>query len=153
MFVVLSAKYLYLLIILIAVGWVYFREKDKIINIAKLVATSFPIAYIVAKIIGHFYYNARPFVVENVKPLIDHAANNGFPSDHTLLSTTISAVVFVYNRKLGILLVVLSLATGYARVAARIHHQIDILAAATIAICAVYLSVKILKKLGVKFGG
>ncbi len=150
--IILAAKYLYLLVILIALGWVYFKAKDKTVNIAKLIVVSFPLAYISAKTAGHFYYNARPFVVENIKPLISHAANNGFPSDHTLLSMTIASVIFVYHRKLGIFLAILSLATGYARIAAKIHHQIDVLAAAVIAIAAVYISVVFLKKLGVKIG-
>lgn len=144
--IVLAGKYLYLIVILIAAGWVFLKAKNQIKDIAKLILVSFPAAYIAAKVIGHFYYNQRPFVVGNVKPIIDHAADNGFPSDHTLLAMTVSAVIFSYNKKLGIFLAILTLATGYARVAAGIHHQIDVLAAAAVAIVAVYMAAKILNQ-------
>lgn len=148
--IIISAKYLYLIIILAAVLWTYFKAKDQWKSIAKLVVISFPVSFVVAKILSHFYYNARPFVTENIKPLIVHAPNNGFPSDHTLLAMTIAAVIYHYNKRAGLILGTLALCVGYARVAAKIHHQIDVWGAAFVAIFAVYLSFTILKKLGVK---
>jgi undecaprenyl-diphosphatase len=147
--IIIVAKYLYLLSILTAVGWIYLKAKRQTGNVSKLILVSFPIAYIIAKILSHFYYNARPFVTENIKPLINHASNNGFPSDHTLLTMTIAAVVYQYNRKFGALLAFLAILIGYARIAAKIHYQIDIWSAVVIAIFAVYSSVRILKRFGV----
>lgn len=148
--ITIAAKYLYLLSILTALVWAYLKAKKQSGSLLKLVLISFPISFIVAKILSHFYYNARPFAVENIKPLIDHDPSNGFPSDHTLLAATIAAVVYTYNRKVGIFLAILAIFVGYARVVAGIHHQIDIWGAAVIAVIAVYISIKILKKLGVE---
>lgn len=108
---------------------------------------AFPISYLGAKILGKFYYSARPFVVENIKPLVAHAANNGFPSDHTLLTMTVAAIVFYFNKKVGLVLALLAILVGYARIAARIHHQIDIWGAVFVAIFAVFISAWILKKI------
>lgn len=148
--IIISAKYLYLIVILAAILWIYFKTKGQWKSIAKLAVISFPVSYIVAKILGHLYYNARPFVTENIKPLIVHEPNNGFPSDHTLLTMTIAAVIYHHNKRAGLILGTLALCVGYARVSAKIHHQIDVWGAAFVAIFAVFLSITILKKLGVK---
>lgn len=148
--IAVAAKYLYLIVILAFLAWTYFRAKKQMKNIVKLVVISFPISFVIAKILSHFYYNARPFVTENIKPLIFHAPNNGFPSDHTLLTMTIAAVIYQYNKKVGTILALLALCVGYARVAAKIHHQIDVWAAAVVAVFAVYLAIRILMKLGVE---
>ena len=41
----------------------------------------------------------RPFVVQHVAPLFPRDADNGFPSDHTLLATFFAVCVFFYSRK------------------------------------------------------
>jgi len=106
---------------------------------------AFPLALAVAKVLNLFIKNPRPFVVEHMKPLIDHAADNGFPSDHTLLTMTIAAIVFVYHRKLGIALAFCALVVGWARVMAKVHHPIDIVGSIIIAIVAVFLAKGIVK--------
>ena len=45
------------------------------------------IALGLARLGGHFYYDTRPFVRDHVKPLFAHAPDNGFPSDHALLTS------------------------------------------------------------------
>ena len=84
-------------------------------------------------------------VDHSIKPLFPHIADNGFPSDHTLLTMTIAAIIFVYNRKLGILLAIFSLIIGFSRVAAGVHHALDIIGAAVIAVTTTYISYLVLK--------
>lgn len=98
---------------------------------------SFALAFVLAKLLGALFNDPRPFVSDHVQSLIAHVADNGFPSDHTLLTMTIASVVFVYQRKLGILLALVAFLVGYARVLAGIHHMIDITGAMVIAIVAV----------------
>lgn len=49
----------------------------------------------------------------------------------------IASVVFVYSRKLGVVLGILALTVGLARVAAYVHHPIDILGGILIAVVSV----------------
>ena len=84
-------------------------------------------------------------VDHSIKPLFSHIADNGFPSDHTLLTMTIAAIIFVHNRKLGILLAIFSLIIGFSRVAAGVHHALDIIGAAVIAVTTTYISYLVLK--------
>lgn len=136
--IVFAAKYLYLVIIIVATVAILAYKKTFVKrSILKLAVISFPLAFITARILSFFIYTSRPFVVENVKPLIPHAANNSFPSGHTLWVMTISAVFLIYNRRLGILLTALSLTVGAARVVAGLHWPIDIMGSTIIAFSAV----------------
>lgn len=145
--IIFSAKYLYILAIIIPLVFAAKQTRKVQKEMGLFILISFPLAYISAKTFGKFFYNARPFVVENIQPLIAHAANNGFPSDHTLLTCTIGAVCYFFNKKLGLVIVLLSLLVGYARVVAGIHHQLDIWGAIVIAVFSVFLTNLFIRKI------
>ncbi len=154
--IILLANYLYIVITLIAITAVVFTNQTARKDILKLVLLTLPLAFIIANILGRLFYNPRPFVVEHVKPLIPHAANNGFPSDHTLLVMSIASIVFVFNKRLGSVLFLLGLLVGFARILAEVHHPIDIFTSITVAIFSTYISWRILKnynKNKIKKGG
>lgn len=142
-----AAQYLYLLIIIIALLTILLSPKTIRNNFLKIAVLALPIAYLTGRLASWFFYNPRPFVVEHVQPLIAHAADNGFPSDHTLFTMTVASIIFVYRRKMGLFLAALGLTVGFARVLAKVHHSLDIVAASSLAILAVYLSFKILSTL------
>jgi len=149
MLMILLAKYLYLLIALLAVIYLLMqpRAKQKQIIIFSIIVL--PLAYLVAKIAGHFYFDPRPFVVHHVKPLIPHAPTNGFPSDHALLSFAIASIIFVFNKKIGILLGILGLFVGISRIYVMVHSPMDIVASFVISVVVVglvfYLSRKVFR--------
>jgi len=155
-FLVFGAKYLHLLVILIAVAWFLIQPWPRKKEILIIVCIAVPLVLIVSKAAGQLYYNPRPFVVEHFKPLIYHKADNGFPSHHALLVFFIATLVFVFSRRAGLLLGVLALFVGFSRVYAGIHHPIDIAGSMLIAIISVtlvYLLVKYLRKLKNSSGG
>ncbi|NDE68214.1 phosphatase PAP2 family protein, partial [bacterium] len=127
LFFIFSAKYLFLLVILIA--GVYFlrqpRDVQKKIVIFSLI--SLPVIYLLAILAGHIYYDPRPFVVGNFTPLIPHAADNGFPSDHALLVSAVAAIIVYFHRRVGAVLWVLALIVSLARVYVGVHHLVDII--------------------------
>ena len=133
--IIFGASYLIWFIALVAL--VQYVMSKQLKRLGVLAAVSLPLAYAVGKVAGMLWYNARPFVVDNFTPLITHAANNGFPSDHMLLGATIASIVFVYNRALGLVLWVLALLVGLARVLASVHHPIDLAGSIVIAIAVV----------------
>ena len=125
----------YLVFISAAIAVVYFakqpRQKQKEMLI--FAAALLPLSYVFAKLVSHFYFDPRPFVEGNFAPLLPHAADNGFPSDHTLLGTAIAFTVFHFNKKLGFLLFYLTVLVGIARVLAGVHHAADIVGSIIIA--------------------
>lgn len=145
--IILSAKYLFLLPVAFFV--VYFMILSPLLKKRFVVFSifSFTFSFVLTKILGLLIYNPRPFVTEQIKPLIKHAADNGFPSDHTVLTATIAILIFFYNRKLGLILGFIALLVGTSRVLAGIHHPIDILGAFLIALTAVAVTRFGLRKL------
>ena len=132
--IIIVAKYFYLISIFI-VGVFFLKVKTlRKKQFATLAIPSLILTYLVAKLSGLFIKDPRPFVVEHIKPLIAHTADNGFPSDHTLLTMAIASIVFAYNKKLGIVLFVIGVLIGTARVLTNIHHPLDIIGATIIAI-------------------
>lgn len=145
--IVFAAKYLFLVSIVLA-GWFFFTLNTALKKkFATLALASFSLSFIAAKLLSAIFNDPRPFVSEHITPLIAHIADNGFPSDHALLTMTIAAIVFVYNRKLGAILALISLGVGFARVLAGVHHNVDILGAAGIAIVSVIVNKALLHKL------
>jgi len=148
--IIFTAKYL--LFISAAIAIIYFlkqsRQKQKETLIFAVILL--PLSYIIAKIVGHFYFDPRPFVAGHFTPLFPHAADNGFPSDHTLLGVAIAFAVFRFNKKLGLFLLLLAILVGIARVLAGVHHAADIAGSIVIAaiayFCMDYFFSRYLKK-------
>lgn len=140
---IFSAKYLYAVIIAVAIFY-FLRQssatRKQMIILGILVL---PITYVAAKILGHFYYDPRPFVQHNFTPLIPHEPNNGFPSNHTLLSAAISAVVYPFSRKTSIILWIMTALVGISRVYVGVHHFIDICGSVIISITVTWLIYKL----------
>lgn len=85
------------------------------------------IAMVLAKVGSKLFYNPRPFVVGHFMPYFSHGNDNGFPSDHTLLSSFLGFLVLRYNKKWGYALLILAAVIGLSRVIAGVHHIVDIL--------------------------
>lgn len=98
------------------------------------------IGLVFLKLGGMAYNDPRPFVVEHIKPMFPHGTDNGFPSDHTALGMVIAGTVWLYRRSLGLLLGVLTVLVGTARVLAHVHHPVDIAGAIVLAWVAVAIA-------------
>lgn len=130
--VIFSAQYLYLIIAFIgAIVFFILRKKKEFLS---LMVPSFTLSYLLAKILGSIIKSPRPFFTDHIQPLIPTSTDNGFPSDHTLLAMSIALVVYAYNKKVGIVLIILSLCVGIARILTHSHHPIDIVASIGIAL-------------------
>lgn len=148
--IVLIAKYLYIISVLVFVGiWICAKpERKKSLVILSLIAL--PLAFVFARILNRIVINPRPFVVLQVEPLIAHSADNGFPSDHTLLTMTLAAIVYVFEKKWGVALTIIALMVGVARILALVHHPLDITGAILISVIATWIGVLIYKWLKIK---
>jgi membrane-associated phospholipid phosphatase len=106
-------------------------------SLAVLSIISLPTVYFFGKLLGNLIESPRPFAIHDVLPLFYHVADNGFPSEHALLSTAIAALVYTVQKPIGLLLLALSILIGSARVFANVHHSIDIIGGVLIALIVV----------------
>jgi undecaprenyl-diphosphatase len=145
--ITVTAKYLYIVIVLIAaVYWLTLPNKQKI-RVLIFGAIAAAIAYALVKLGGAVFYDPRPFVTDHLTPLYPHAPDNGFPSDHTALTASIAVTIYFVSKKLGIGLMILAVLVGVSRVLAHIHNPLDVLGSLLFAliggVVAYYLTPKI----------
>ena len=127
------AVYVVFLFVLLLV-YLWFKKKDfKKIVLYSVYASGLGI--ILDFIIGLFYYRARPFVDKIGMTLISHSADASFPSDHTtfMLSIAFMMLYFKKTRNFGVVLFVLGLLAGIARVFCGVHYVFDILGSVLVA--------------------
>ena len=81
-----------------------------------------------------FFFRPRPFVKRRIGILIPSKEDSSFPSKHTLLVFAVSTTIFLYERSLGSIMLVLSVLTGFSRIWVGHHYVSDIIGSAFIAI-------------------
>lgn len=135
--IVFGAKYLIWIEAVAALVWLL-RAHNRT-RTAVFAALSLALSYLAGKAASLLWYNPRPFVEGNFAPLIAHAANNGFPSDHMLFAAAMAATVTYFDRRWGAVLWIMAILVGLARVLAGLHHVTDIAASAVIAVIAVMI--------------
>ena len=129
--IIFTANYLYLLpvVIFILYGLLTKRRREFIL----LSVLVLPTSYLIGVLAGHLFYDPRPFVVSHTTPLFPHAPDNGFPSDHALLTGTLAALITAFSVPLGLLMWFLAFLIGASRVLAGVHHALDIIGSFLIA--------------------
>lgn len=124
----LIAKYL---IFFCALAVVYFFFKLPTMSLKKRFLIEALIggilALALAKISSKLFYNPRPFIVGHFRPYFSHANDNGFPSDHTLLSSFMGYLILKYNKQWGYALLAAAAIIGLSRIIAGVHHVIDVI--------------------------
>jgi len=76
----------------------------------------------------------RPFVALGFEPLLPHAADSSFPSDHTLVGVALVGALAFARPRLGVWLLAWAVLVGVARVVAGLHYASDIAGSAILAL-------------------
>ncbi|MBZ9577480.1 phosphatase PAP2 family protein [Patescibacteria group bacterium] len=100
--------------------------------------------FIVVELIRWLWSRSRPFVENNVNLLLTHNKAS-FPSGHAAFFFALSFIVYLHNKKIGILFFIASFLICLARIFTGIHWPTDILAGAFIGILSGWLLYKIFK--------
>ena len=124
--IVFLADYLvYVSLLGVAYLWVKGKRHDLI-----RIAVSMVLAFAVGEGINIFFSLPRPFIAHGTEPLISVPPSeyySSFPSGHVMVMAAYAASVFFTRRWLGILLLVVAVVVGAARVVAGVHYPLDVL--------------------------
>lgn len=124
--IIFSAKYLFLFVVLgLGIAWLR-SNKDTKVRFAVATVVAGLVALVLSRIASKLYFDPRPFVTQHVKPLISHVADNGFPSDHALLTMTLTVITYFFSKKMAAGMLLFTLAVGVARILAKVHSPLDI---------------------------
>ena len=99
----------------------------------------------ITEFIRFLWSRPRPFVESNVNLLLKHSETASFPSGHAAFFFGISAVVFYYNKKAGLIFFIASFLISGARVFGGIHWFYDILGGLLVGIFSGWIMIKISK--------
>ncbi len=137
-----ASPFAYLLMFVVVFAFIFpgyftsvIREKKLRIGILIGVVSAFLGRYVVKTLIVHFYNSPRPFdVLDGVNQIVMQSSMESFPSGHAIFFFTLSTVLVLYNKRLGVFLFVSSVLISTARVMAGIHWPSDVLAGASLGI-------------------
>lgn len=127
-FATLAAQgFIYLVPLLAITLWVWGSPKKRGVLVATGVALLASLA--TSWVISLLYYHPRPFMIGLGRTLLTHDPDNSFPSDHTTLLCTFGFGLLLLHTwtRVGWLLVLAGLATGWARIYVGVHFPFDIL--------------------------
>jgi undecaprenyl-diphosphatase len=139
------SKYFILIPVVVAL-YIFFRLKgNKRQEMLIVLFCTGVLSIIFAKIGAHLFNDTRPYISDGTPGLFAHSGDpNGFPSDHTLLSSFLAFVVLTYSKRLGVFLLIVAFLIGWARVAAHVHHAADIIGSFIFTGLAYFIVIKLL---------
>jgi undecaprenyl-diphosphatase len=76
--------------------------------------------------IGALWDRPRPFVAEHFTPLISHAPDASFPSDHLAALGAVTICVWLASHRLGIATAIIAAVVAFARVYVGVHYVSDV---------------------------
>lgn len=112
-------------------------------RVAAVAALAVLLALGVGSALGRLHQEARPFVSDSAtRLLVPHAADNGFPSDHAVLSFALAGAIVWWRRLVGGVVLAAAVLVGIARVYVGVHWPSEIVAGAAIGFAAGMLAAR-----------
>jgi len=139
---VFFAEYLQYILAVVLI-WL-FRKNIKVIILSVLAAALAKFG--IAELIRLFWSRPRPFINHDINLLFGKVNEPSFPSGHASFFFALSTVVYLNNKKAGILFYAASFAISLSRVFAGVHWPSDILGGAIVGIFSGWLVMKLAKR-------
>lgn len=131
--IIAAAKYLlYAMVVGFALVWLLAESRRGKVQLALSAVIGLIVVLVLIKVASSLYYDPRPLVSiadggDGITPIIPHAPDNGFPSDHSSAAGLMAALVLLRRKWFaGIWFALGALAVAWGRVAAGVHHLLDV---------------------------
>jgi undecaprenyl-diphosphatase len=132
---VLAAEYMPVVVILFLV-YLWIRKGDSTHAILLYSVYAGIVGLIINYLIGLVYFHPRPSMLHLGTQLFQYQTDSSFPSDHTTLMVSIALMLIYFKetRFYGLIILILGLVGGFARVFSGIHFPFDIFGSVVVAI-------------------
>jgi len=141
---------LYIMLIFLVLSWFLGNRHNKELALKAVITTA--IALAIGFTISTVYPHPRPFMIDEGRTLIWHAADSSFPSDHMLIFSSIAfAYLFAKEKQIGLFFFFLAVEVGWSRVYLGVHFPFDILGGLFVAMFTGFFVQKLWDKYGVLF--
>ena len=147
-----GAKYLIYILFVIVAGLCLWRLRERSLRPVIMVVAGLVVTFVLGLIEGKVHSEKRPFQTHHVHQLIAHGPGQSFPSDHATAAFGLALATLVFlSWRWGVLVFVLALWVGFARVYDGIHYPLDIVGsflAALVGVGVVFLAGRMLGSRG-----
>jgi len=114
------------LYIAVALAIVLLWPRRQALRAATSALAGAPLALGAGAVVGALWDRSRPFVDGHYLPLVAHAADASFPSDHLIAVGALTAAAWLTWRPAGALLALVALVLAVARAVTGIHYISDL---------------------------
>ena len=137
---VFAAEYMPVVVIL-ALIYLWIRKGDSTHDILLYGVYAAITGLIINYLIGFVYFHPRPSMLHLGTQLFQYPTDSSFPSDHTTLMVSIALMLIYFKetRIYGVIILILGLIGGFARVFSGIHFPFDIFGSVMVAIISTIL--------------
>lgn len=98
------------------------------------------VAWIVVEMLKSLTETTRPFRLNGADPLTLTIPNgHSFPSAHTAVAFAIAVTIWLHDRSVGYVFLLLAVLVGVGRILANVHYPVDIIGGAVVGIVVAVL--------------
>lgn len=118
----------------LALLWIFGEHEERLAAIDASLSALLAVA--AAAIISSVWMHPRPFMVLQIRNYLDRSSDSSFPSDHSTFLFALGFSLLLHptplGRRSGVLLIVVGIAVGWARVFLGSHFPFDVVGAAVV---------------------